>query len=154
MEEKTFKVIIDTREKTPWEFEHPCIEETISKKLDTGDYSVEGMETSLCIERKRSVQEVAINVREPRFIEELKRMQTYKHRFIICEFSVDDIVKYPLGSKIPKSRWKNIRITGAFILKCIARFQTRYNVHVIFAGDTDNAILLATNIMKDIVENA
>ena len=38
------KIIVDTREKYPWEFEgDPAFEDVIYRKLDSGDYSLEGM---------------------------------------------------------------------------------------------------------------
>jgi ERCC4-type nuclease len=47
-------VIVDTREKTPFSF--TChgnwIAGTVRRKLDAGDYSVEGMEALLALERK------------------------------------------------------------------------------------------------------
>ena len=45
------KIIVDTREQQPWDFE---FHETAKAKLDTGDYSVEGLENILCIERKKA----------------------------------------------------------------------------------------------------
>ena len=53
-----FTIIIDTREQQPWTFEHYT---TANRKLDTGDYSVEGLENLLAIERKKSINEIANN---------------------------------------------------------------------------------------------
>ena len=36
--------------------------DVIERKLETGDYSIEGMEDRICIERKASPSEIAINV--------------------------------------------------------------------------------------------
>lgn len=47
-----FTIIIDTREQQPWEFEHYS---TASRKLDTGDYSIEGLENLFTIERKKAL---------------------------------------------------------------------------------------------------
>ena len=59
-----FNIIIDTREQQAWEFPRHA---TANKKLDTGDYSLAGMEEVLCIERKKSVSEIASNITEKRF---------------------------------------------------------------------------------------
>lgn len=41
MEENEFKIIVDTREQQPWHFKHYA---TAVSKVDTGDYTVEGLE--------------------------------------------------------------------------------------------------------------
>ena len=71
MTPNNFKIIIDTREQQPWVFEDYT---TANEKLDTGDYSIEGMEDLLCIERKHSIGEIANNITEPRFKDVISRM--------------------------------------------------------------------------------
>ena len=108
-----FTIIVDTREQLPWDFE----ENTIAKeKLDTGDYSVKGLEDILCIERKRSVSEIANNLTEKRFDDVLSRMSKYKFAFLLLEFSVDDILSFPIGSDIPKRMWDKIKISPNYII--------------------------------------
>ena len=46
------KIIVDTREQKPYVFENQII-----KKLEIGDYSVEGHEDCFCIERKSKADE-------------------------------------------------------------------------------------------------
>ena len=47
------KIIIDTREQKPLAFnKSKAIEGVIKKKLDVGDYSIEGYEDKIAIERK------------------------------------------------------------------------------------------------------
>lgn len=147
-----FKVIIDTREKTPWSFNSSQVNDVEIKKLDTGDYAIEGMEKILCIERKKSLSEFVGNMTDPRFERELKRMQEYPERFLIMEFDYDDVKQFPLGSNIPQKSWSQIRIKSPFIMKYISEVQVTYGVHVILAGNTANAEHIATNIMKRIVE--
>lgn len=142
-------IIKDTREKVgAWEFGEEICHGTVTKKLDTGDYSVEGLEDILCIERKKSVSELCINIGEERFKRELERMEKYQYRFIILEFTIDDIRKYPIGSNIPKSKWDSLRITSKYIMRYIADMEINHGVHVVFAGCRDNAIYIASNIMK------
>jgi len=52
-----FTIIVDTREQTPWTFDNYVV---ASQKLDTGDYSIQGLEHIFTIERKKSVSEIAI----------------------------------------------------------------------------------------------
>jgi ERCC4-type nuclease len=148
-----FKIIIDTREqKNLWSFHSNYCEDIIRRKLDTGDYSIEGLEHLLCLERKATVAEFAVNMRGDTFKRELARMQSYKYKFIIFEFGVDDILRFPIGSGIPKSKWESMRISPQFIMRFISEIQVIYGVHVVFAGDGDNAKYIASNIMKRVYE--
>jgi ERCC4-type nuclease len=144
-----FNVIVDTREQIPLAIAS-CAEvaEVINRKLDTGDYTVEGLEQKLVIERKRNVAELAINITEDRFWREMERMGSYEHRFLLLEFGIDDIRSYPEGSTIPKAKQKFIKVKGPFIMKKLSEIQIDYGVDVVFCGDTDNALWMATNIMK------
>lgn len=147
-----FNIIADTREQQPWEFSSEKIDQVISRKLDTGDYTVEGLEDKLCIERKKSVAELAGNVTDDRFERELERMSEFPHAFLLLEFGIDDIMVYPKGSRIPKHLARKIRVKGPFIMKRLAEMQIQHNVHIVFGGDTDNARYMATSIMKRVSE--
>lgn len=147
-----FNVIVDTREKEPWRITASTVNSVISKKLDTGDYSIEGFEDKVCIERKRSVSEFAANVTQKRFKNELERMRDYEYKYLIFEFGMQDVLDYPVGSGIPMGRWKKLKTRGPYILKCISQIQVAYDVHVIYAGNASNAEYAATNIMKRIYE--
>ena len=100
--DNNFTIIVDTREQKPWQFNEYA---TAVRKLDTGDYSVEGLENILCIERKRSVSEIANNITESRFKDVLSRMSKYRFPFILLEFDLQDVLNFPVGSEIPKSVW-------------------------------------------------
>ena len=144
-----FTIIIDTREQQPWEFSE-CA--TAKQKLDTGDYAIQGLESILCIERKKSVSEIANNITESRFKDVLNRMQTYQHKFILLEFDLDDVLQYPVGSNVPRKMWDKIKIKPPYILKFLTELQTIHNIHVVFCGDPDNAQTMAFSIMKRINE--
>lgn len=144
-----FNIIVDTREQLPWEF---GFHTTSKKKLDTGDYSMEGFESILTIERKKSVSEIANNITESRFKNELERMSKIPHSFIIMEFNLQDIYSFPIGSDIPKKMWDKIKISGNFIMKYLIQAQLNYNIHILFCGDAENAEKTAISIMKRIYE--
>ena len=147
-----FTIIVDTREKMPWTLTASTIDGAISKKLDTGDYSIEGYEDKVCIERKRDAAELAANVCQARFKSELERMMTYEYRYLILEFNIQDVLDYPVGSSVPPARWKKLKTRGPYIMKCISQFQVKYGINVVFAGNSRNAEYAATNIMKRIYE--
>lgn len=146
------QIIRDTREKIGlWSFGEI---ETIERKLDSGDYSLVGYESILCIERKKSVSEVAVNIGSDsvRFNKELERMKNFPLAYLICEFSLDEVLEFPNGSNIPKRLIQQVRIGGKFILKTLSSYKEKYGIEVIYAGDRDNAIELALGIFNDITK--
>lgn len=148
-----FNVVVDTREQQPWHIgTSKEVDEVISRKLDTGDYAIEGMEHLLCIERKMSVSELATNISEKRFWKEMERMKEYKWKYLILEFDIDDITIFPVGSTIPAHKHSKVRVRGPYIMKRLAEIQVDYNISVLFAGDVDNARWSASNIMKRVYE--
>ena len=86
MNSDPFTIIVDTREQIPREFGY---HNTAKRKLDTGDYSIEGFEDILAVERKKSVGELATNLSESRFKDVLNRLSKIKHPYMVFEFSLD-----------------------------------------------------------------
>lgn len=144
-------VIRDSREKSDqgyfWEESEWC-DGYLVQKLDTGDYSIQGLEKELCIERKHSTAELAINVNEERFERELERMAGIKHAFIICEFSLSDVLNFPINSGIPNYRWAKLKVTPKYLLSCITKWQIKYGVKVLFCDDTNGGFEMVSSIMK------
>ena len=149
MKNLNFTIIIDTREQTPWTFDNYV---TASKKLDTGDYSILGMEDIFTIERKKSVSEVANNISESRFDKELIRLKNYKHKFLLLEFNLKDVLNYPIGSNVPKKMWEKLKITNKYILKYLTEIAIFYDLQVIFCDDSDGAEEMALSIIKRMIE--
>jgi DNA excision repair protein ERCC-4 len=144
-----FTIIVDTREQMPWEF---GFHTTSRRKLDTGDYSIEGFENILAVERKKSVSAIATNLTESRFPDVLKRLSEIKHNFILCEFTLEEVYKFPEGSDIPQSKRDKLRISGKYIVKRLIEIQMDYNIPIIFCEDHDLAERYAVSIMKRIYE--
>jgi hypothetical protein len=142
-----FTIVIDTREQKPWNFSNHV---TANHKLDTGDYSVEGLENILAIERKRNVAEFANNITEKRFRDVIDRLSKMPHSFILFEFDFDKVMSFPIGSDIPKKIWDKIRISPSFIIKNIIDLQIEHNINIIFCGNSFNAEVIALAIMKKI----
>jgi len=144
-----FTIIVDTREQTPWTFENYTV---ANKKLDTGDYSVLGLEDIFTIERKKSVSEVANNISESRFDKELERLKLYKHKFLLLEFNLYDVLDYPIGSNVPKKMWEKLKITNKYILKYLTEIAIDYDLQIIFCDDSNGAEEMALSIIKRMVE--
>lgn len=140
-------IIVDTREQQPWSFEYHT---TSRSKLDTGDYSIQGLENKLCIERKKTVNEFANNIIEKRYKDWTKRMSKYKYKFLILEFSLSEIYKYPHNSNIPKYLIDQIKISPKFIIKNIIELQIYYDIKVLFCESSDYAEKLALSIINKV----
>lgn len=111
------------------------------EKLDTGDYSLAGMENSVCIERKGSVTEWAGNILEARFVRELERMAGFQYKYIVLEFTAGDLIRYPLG--LPQNLRAKIKINGQYLLAKTLEFELEYGVKIIFAGNYGKEYVLS-----------
>jgi ERCC4-type nuclease len=140
-----FTIIIDTREQQPWTFEEYVV---ANKKLDTGDYSIDGLQNFFTIERKKSINEIANNIIEPRFKDVITRMGQLRYSFFLLEFSLTDVLHYPIGSNLPKRLWDKVKITPAFIMKHILDWQIKHNIRVLFCNNASNAEKTAEYIFK------
>ncbi len=142
-------IIIDTREQQPWQFTQANIN-IVSRKLDTGDYTIEGFEDILCIERKKSVSELANNITKTRFHNEIVRMSKFRYPFLILEFDYDMIKDFPNNSRLPYKIKKKIRVKGPFILKKLDEIQNIYNINIVPCVDVYHAQDTAYSIMTRI----
>ena len=135
--DKKFTVIRDTREKDGfgWEFgPNELFSPTLIKKLDSGDYSLLGYEREISIERKKNTAELAKNIFEPRFEKELKRLEDYKFSYIVCEFTYDDLLTFPVNSGIPKKLWWKVKMSSKFLHSTITRYLIQYHTKILFVG--------------------
>jgi len=150
-----YTVAKDTREKQGYHFSHfnNCLG-MIEKKLDTGDYTIVGLEDKICIERKASVEELAINLghQKYQFLNEIERMRTFEHKFLILEFSLDDVLAFPKGTNIPEDKKSKTRITPSYILKMISEFQIYEGINVVFCGNKNSAFQVVMSILKRLNE--
>ncbi len=150
-----YVVVRDTREKADqgwtWKKSKYCAG-TVTRKLDTGDYTLEGMENYLTIERKGSISEWAKNVTEVRFERELERLDGIQHSWILLEFNMTDVLNYPVGSGIPKFKWRSLKFRGPFILKKMTEMMCAHRVHIVLCGGSGKEV--ASNIFKRTIEYA
>ncbi len=154
-----YTVIKDTREQLGYTFEkfngrYTSCEGMVVRKLDTGDYSLVGLEDKLCIERKGSISELAINLGKDkhRFMDEIKRMKDFAFKFIILEFTLEDVMNFPESSDIPEKKWDSIVVSNEYMLKMLIEFQMYDDIHVIFCGNRKNAKLTINSILKRVNE--
>ncbi len=148
-----FKVLVDTREKTPWFFAtSDYCSGCVKQNLPTGDYTIEGYEHLVCVERKKSVTEIANNIVDERWDRELVRLEKFKYAYIVLEFTTDNVMEYPIGTKIPKRVQDKIKVTGSYIMHKLVGYMIKYpNIKIIFAGDHGKEI--TEIIFKKVLQN-
>lgn len=150
-----YTVIRDTREKdrNGWIFPaSKFCDGTDNKRLKTGDYTLVGYEDLLCIERKGTVAEFSQNITQKRFERELVRMDDFKYAYLVLEFTMDELLQYPVGAKLPPWIKRKVRAKGPFILlRYIEITQRHPNVQIILAGNRGQEV--ARSIFKRTVEN-
>ena len=150
-----YVVVKDTREQEGYFFnEFNTCKGMVERKLDTGDYTIDGLEDKICIERKGCIEELAVNLGQKKhaFLNEIDRMKTYDHKFLILEFSLEDLLKFPDESRIPNKNKGSLKITGKYILKCLMEFQIYDGIQVVFCGNKHNAFLLVSSLLKRLNE--
>lgn len=101
-----FTLIVDTREQTPFTFESiradsnqgglPVKVLTVRKGLPSGDYSLNGFETKVAVERK-SLQDLysTLGQSRRRFQAELGRLSTYDFAAVVVETDWPTILSAP-----------------------------------------------------------
>lgn len=170
-----YTVIKDTREQEGWFFSayDKCEGMEIGTLL-TGDYTLKGYEDVVCVERKASVSEIAMNLgrKKEAFYNEIERMRDFPFRYILLEFSASDVIGYPMsllsaedqqlyqryldgGPKPTGKRFdivKETKITGKYLIKCLLEISIKYEVNVIFCDNKHNAFLICNSIFKRLTE--
>ncbi|MCX5805644.1 MAG: hypothetical protein NT010_06180 [Proteobacteria bacterium] len=87
-------VLIDTREKSPFDFSrfHNWIREERRQRLNIGDYSIEGMENLVALERKSLSDLITTLIQQrPRFFKMCEQLARYRWRALLVEASYEDI---------------------------------------------------------------
>jgi ERCC4-type nuclease len=150
-------IIIDTREKRPWEFKSvPSgmnINNIYHDKLDAGDYCLLGLEFpeqdfSVIIERKAKMEEFLGNIgyNWKRFKRELEKLSEFERPAIIVE---DDMSKAYARYKSSRGRRRGyFNLPPEFIIKRISEIYIDYGVPVFFASSRSMGERFALNFFK------
>lgn len=91
-----FTVIVDTREGAPFSFQEltgdsaqgrkPLVVRTVRKGLSTGDYSIEGFEDRVAVERKSKLDLFGCMGKDrERFEKQVQRLNDLEHGFVVVE---------------------------------------------------------------------
>lgn len=125
-----FTIVIDQREKAPYQFtglaadasqnHRPLIVPCKTSYLQTGDYSIEGMENLVTIERKSKEDLYStLGSNLERFRREIKRMSSFAYAAVIIECGWNELVNNPppRSRMLPKS-----------VFRAACRWSVRYGV--------------------------
>lgn len=123
-------ILIDTREQVPWSFMLP----TEPATLDTGDYSVRGLEHLVAIERK-SLSDLlgCIGRDRERFTRELQRLRAYRFGWLIVETTLTDLEAGPGPGPWP---WQS-KLLPAHVLGSLAAWECQFELSIVFGGSHD-----------------
>lgn len=144
-------IYIDTREKNPLDFSFYNVETSIAT-IKTGDYSLEGYQDLIFIERKASTSELYNNLIKnyTRFQRELDRAKDCKYKYIICEFHYTDLLTFPKNSGMPFFLQKRLRASGSFLRRRVMEVEEKYDVIFLYCGTPDMAASKVIEIFEEI----
>jgi len=122
-------IIYDDREKKPWTSKFLGKQfKFISQRLETGDYTLPGLEKYLCIERKANWDELVANFFNKKYrkniYSQLERMKKFKWKFIIMETSFNNIYNQR------KSPYMFVNTTS--LLKLIVKLFIEYGITILW----------------------
>ncbi len=146
------KLLIDTREKTPFNFDGDSDFSAIEYcKIDAGDYTIDGLQGVVAVERKASADELLNNFLEnkQRIYAEFARMDGYKLKVIVIEQDLETIMT-PNSYYINRAHKNKASpyMPPAVVLSNLIDLMLQHGVQIIFAGSK------AANITKKILLRA
>jgi hypothetical protein len=153
-----FMVLQDTREKKPWDFSFFGLDQT-RKIVKTGDYTIEGYEDKITIDRKRSVSELYQNLfkERDRFEREMVRMEGME-AYILCEFPYSDVLVFPdsmplaFSKKLKKRAQIPVKYKSQDIIDRLELLTERHGVRFLFTDSRPEAQREAARILKEFYE--
>ena len=128
-DEDRITVVVDTREQEPYVFDPQCVAVT-RRALPAGDYSIEGREDSVAVERKTLEDFVSTVIRSrKRFTRELQRLAGYEAACIVVEADLSDI----LGGRYRSGAHPNA------VLGTVLSIVVDFDIPVFFCSDRQAA---------------
>ncbi len=130
--------LIDTREPDPAPWENYFSLPTVRTCLPTGDYSLDGFQSWVSIERKTLDDLIGcLTVSRERFTRELERAASILHFYVVVEARYSDLLQGNYRSQMnPRSAWESV-----------VALQHRYAIPFLFAGSQEVAATLCESIL-------
>lgn len=131
-------VVVDTREQQPYSFD-PAHVTCVRRALPAGDYSLEGYEASVAVERKSLEDFVASAIAaRTRFARELRALGEYDLGCVVVEASLEDVLARRYRSGAHPSA-----VFGATLSMIID-----HGVPVFFCGDRQLACRFVEGLLR------
>ena len=122
------RIVTDTREQEPYSFDLP----TVRRALPAGDYSLEGLEDRVAVERKSLADFVHTLVRgRKRFNKELIRLGTYDAACVVVESDMRKIIEGRYASDVHPNA----------LVGSVSSIILDFGIPVFFCGDRQCACL-------------
>jgi len=136
-------IVIDSREQRPYDFGPDVL--TVTRKLDSGDYSLEGHESSIAIERKElSDLRGCIGHGRGRFTRELERLQAYDYACIVVEATLAEL-RQPARVHAPGRR----QLSPNSVVGSLTAWAIRHQVGIWFAGSRPGGRELTYRLLRN-----
>ena len=139
---QNFTIIIDTREQRPYTFQNvkPEPPGTIIQGLTTGDYSLAGLESRICVERKSMVDLFgSVGKGRARFEHEMERLSAFDYAAIVVESDIKTWFINPPGRS---------KMNPRSVFRTIIAWSQRYGVHIWPMWDRPSAEKVTYLILK------
>jgi len=140
----TFHIIVDTREQAEYSFACPVVR----RKLDAGDYSVQGFEARVAVERKSLADFVHTVIHDfQRFAVELDKLSRMDAACVLVEADLDQVLRGlhadALRSVSPQS-----------LLGAATHISIRWRVPVYWCGSRQAACAFTDSFLRTFVRVA
>lgn len=141
-----FTIIIDSREQRPYDFQNiKPPPEVIVQGLRTGDYSVDGLEDKVCVERKElSDLFNSVGNGRKRFEREMVRMSEFDYSALVIESSLASIFTNPPARS---------KMNSKAVFRTLISWSVKYNVHIFPMWDRESAEKVTYLILKRFYDN-
>lgn len=123
------EIIVDDREKKAWTF-YDVKFKTKRKRLAIGDYSINGYEGVIAVEKKSGFAELMGNIsgaKRKKFRIFLGRLSRVKHKYFVIEDSLENV-----DDAIKQNR--QTRLTPESILYWLSVIEVEYGIPVLLVG--------------------
>ena len=132
-------VLIDTREQLPFQFGEDI--KTVRTKLEVGDYSLQGLENLVAIERKTLNDFISSTIHNKhRFTQNLVDLAQMDHKAIVVEASLRDVFAHRY-----KSKTHNQSVFGI-----VAAIQGKWKIPVYFWENHAYAQMMTEKYLKSV----
>ena len=129
-----YKIVVDTREQKPYKFDN-----SITGKLDVGDYSIEGLEDIVAIERKTLDDWVSSITKNRKQMEEKVKYARLKlfYYAIVIESDMTKMWQKRRYSKVPPAAYINTAL----------KWSVKYNLPIFFSSNASQGKYITKTLL-------